>query len=102
VVAEGNLSITNLIKSEDELGKLAGAFEKMTYNLRALIQGVQNNAQQLAASSEELTASAEQSTLASNQVASAIVDIACGAETQVRAVDNTVFIVEKMFAGIHC
>jgi len=99
-VAEGNLSITHLIKSEDELGKLAGAFEKMTYNLRTLIQGVQDNAQQLAASSEELTASAEQSALASNQVASAIADIAYGTETQLHAVDDTVCVVEKMSTGI--
>lgn len=100
-VADGDLRIGKInITSQDELGQLAGSFEKMTTNMAALISEIQKNAEQVAASSEELTASAEQSSQAVTQVAGSISDVAHGAEQQLKAVDETSAVVEQMSAGI--
>ena len=100
-IADGDISLNKLsITSNDEIGRLGNAFEKMTENLRGLIRTIALTTDQVAASSEELTASAEQSAQASNQVAGAISDVAHGAEKQLQAVDETSAVVEQMSAGI--
>jgi methyl-accepting chemotaxis protein len=99
-VADGDLRIGKLnIISQDELGQLAGSFEKMTTNMVALIRKIQAGAEQVAASSEELTASAEQSAQAVSQVAGVISNVANGAEEQLRAVDKTSAVVVHLSAG---
>jgi len=70
------------INSEDEFGQLAKGFHDMRTTLRTLIKKVQDEAQQVAASSEMLNESAGQSAEASNQVAVSITDIAEGVEKQ--------------------
>lgn len=100
-VAGGDLRLEKLnIISQDELGQLAGSFEKMTTNMAALIRKIQAGAEQVAASSEELTASAEQSAQAVSQVAGTISDVANGAEDQLKAVDKTSAVVVQLSAGI--
>ena len=100
-VAGGDLRLEKLnIISQDELGQLAGSFEKMTTNMAALIRKIQAGAEQVAASSEELTASAEQSAQAVSQVAGTISDVANGAEEQLKAVDKTSAVVVQLSAGI--
>jgi methyl-accepting chemotaxis protein len=100
-VADGDLRIGKLnITSKDELGQLAGSFEKMTTNMAALIGKIQNSSEQVTASSEELTASAEQSSQAVTQVAGAINDMAHGAQQQLKAVDEASAVVAQMSAGI--
>lgn len=99
-VAAGDLRIGKLnIASQDELGQLAGSFEKMTTNMVALIRKIQAGAEQVAASSEELTASAEQSAQAVSQVAGVISDVAYGAEEQLKAVDKTTAVVVHLSTG---
>lgn len=100
-VADGDLRIGRLnIISQDELGQLAGSFEKMTTNMVALIRKIQAGAEQVAASSEELTAGAEQSAQAVSQVAGTISDVANGAEEQLKAVDKTSAVVVQLSTGI--
>lgn len=100
-VAGGDLRLEKLnIISQDELGQLAGSFEKMTTNMAALIRKIQAGAEQVAASSEELTASAEQSAQAVSQVAGTISDVANGAEEQLKAVDKTSAVVVQLSASI--
>ena len=100
-IAGGDISLNGFgIKSNDEIGRLGLAFEKMTENLRGLIKKITQATDQVAASSEELTASAEQSAQAANQVAQVIAGVATGAEKQLKAVDATATIVEEMSAGV--
>jgi len=99
-MADGDLTQTVSVSSDDEVGQLSAAFNEMGSNLKSLIQQVQKNAEQVAASSEELTASAEQSAQAVSQVAGSISDIAQGAEKSLNAVDETSAVVEQMSAGI--
>lgn len=99
-IAGGDISLTKLgIVSNDELGRLGQAFEKMTENLQLLIRKINAATDHVATSTEELTASAEQSSQAASQVAVAIGDVATGAERQLKAVDETGAIVGQMSAG---
>jgi len=100
-IANGDLTATRIeVDSQDELGRLARAFEIMTSNLRDLVRQIGNSADQIAASSEELTAGSEQSAQAITQVAGSISDMAHGAEKQMQAIDETSAVVTQMSAGI--
>ncbi|MFK2825125.1 methyl-accepting chemotaxis protein [Bacillus sp. B190/17] len=79
---EGDLTKELSIKSRDEVGELAGSFNKMINNLREMIRQISLTSEQMAASSEELTASAEQTTQATNQIATSIQKVSIGAENQ--------------------
>ncbi|MDF2566234.1 MAG: Methyl-accepting chemotaxis protein signaling domain protein [Massilibacillus sp.] len=84
------------IDSEDEIGQLAKGFHTMRTTLRTLIKKVQNEAEQVAASSEMLNESAGQSAEASNQVAVSITDIAAGVEKQSHSAKNVNGIAQKV------
>jgi len=99
-MADGDLTQTVNVSSNDEVGQLAVAFNEMGAKLKDLIKQVQKNAEQVAASSEELTASAEQTAQAVNQVAESVGEMAHGAEKQLQAIDDTSAVVEQMSAGI--
>jgi len=99
-MADGDLTQSVRISSEDEIGQLSVAFNTMGAKLKQLIQQVQRDAERVATSSEELTASAEQSAQAVNQVASTISDVAQGVAIQVKEVDSTSTRVEQMSVGI--
>ncbi|MBP2626187.1 MAG: mcpA 6 [Firmicutes bacterium] len=100
-IAQGNLAVNTIeIKSNDEIGQLAAAFNDMTEKLRSLVRKIAQTTEQVAAASEELTASAEQSSLAANQVAISITDVAQGSEKQLEVVNETSKVVEQMAAGI--
>lgn len=100
-VAKGNLRISLLdIQSQDEIGRLAIAFNAMLESLRELIRRVAHSSEQVAASSEQLTASAEQSALAASQVATVITEVATETQKQVNAVNEASEIVEYISTGI--
>lgn len=99
-MAEGDLTQSVVVATDDEVGQLSVAFNAMGSNLKSLIQQVQKNAEQVAASSEELTASAEQSAQAVHQVAGTISDVAQGAVIQTKEVDSMSAEVEQMSTGI--
>lgn len=100
-IAAGQVTQETLnIKSSDEMGQLAEAFNKMKANLRGLIQHVTKSAEQVAASSQQLTASANQSSEAANQVATSITTVTRDAEEQMKAVDETSAVVQQMSASV--
>ncbi|MBP2651018.1 MAG: mcpA 1 [Firmicutes bacterium] len=99
-IASGNLSLASLnITTEDELGRVATAFETMVNNLRTLVHQISSSSGQVAAASEELTANAEQSAQASNQVAISITDVAAGTDNQSNAVNNALILVKNITAS---
>ncbi|CQR73397.1 Methyl-accepting chemotaxis protein McpB [Sporomusa ovata DSM 2662] len=99
-VAAGDLSQKVIVTSSDEIAVLAGHFNVMVDQLKALVTRVSGIAGNLSAASEELTASADQTAQAANQVAITISEVANGAEKQLKAVDNTALVVDQMSAGI--
>lgn len=58
-VAEGDLSENTLLERHDELGQLQQSIGKMTRNLRDLISGIGDSAQQIASAATQLTAVTE-------------------------------------------
>lgn len=100
-VAKGNVGITQLdIQSNDEIGKLATAFNTMLGNLRGLITQTDQSAEQVAASSQHLTATASQMATAAGEIATATTQVAQGAEKQARSVDDTKQVVQQMSTNI--
>jgi methyl-accepting chemotaxis protein len=100
-IADGDLTVAKIAyQSEDEIGQLANAFNKMLTNLNTVIRQVADSAEQVAASSEELTASAEQSAQAATQVAITIIEVAEGTDQQRQSVNTAVMTIGTMTASI--
>lgn len=92
-IAAGDLSqkiSSKLLNKKDEIGHLTNAFDKMTKNLRELINSIANSSEQVAASSEELTATSQELANASEEVARTIEEIARGATDQSKDTENGV------------
>ncbi|RJS60512.1 methyl-accepting chemotaxis protein [Bacillus sp. PK3_68] len=99
-VSKGDLTEPVSVQSDDEIGQLAGAFNIMQENIRQLVQKIESNAEQVAASSQELTASAEQTSTATEQVASSIQEVAGSAEKQTSGVDRNVLSLREISKGV--
>jgi methyl-accepting chemotaxis protein len=81
-VAQGDLTDTIAIKSRDEIGRLAEAFNNMVISLKNLVAQIQNTASLVASASNELSISSEEAQKTVEQVTAAIQDIAKGADEQ--------------------
>jgi methyl-accepting chemotaxis protein len=100
-IATGDLTAEEInVKNRDEIGDLAKAFNRMSQNLRNLIQKVGFHAEQVAASAEELTASSEQTSEATKHVAKSIEEIATSSEQQSQTVEETLQTVNTMAGSI--
>ncbi|MFD1884423.1 methyl-accepting chemotaxis protein [Paenibacillus wenxiniae] len=100
-IAGGDLTGETIqIKNRDEVGLLASAFNKMTLNLRSLIESVATTSETIAASSEQLTASSEQNTDASRQIAETIQEVAEGSNRQVELTNRSSQAMKEMSLGV--
>lgn len=89
LLGNGDLTVPELqIKSQDEVGEMANAFNVMARNLRVLIQGVSANARSVADSSQQLSSAAEQAADAAQGAAQAVNEVAGGASEQSRFADD--------------
>ena len=95
-IAEGNLTEEVKLKSKDELGELAEAFNKMSKDLRGIVQEVLATAENLGATSEELSAASEEATAASEEVTATIAQLAAGATSQASSVQETGAVLEQL------
>lgn len=99
-VAGGNLRTELTIRSLDEVGLLARAFNAMTGNLRKLVMQISDSEKQLLAASQEIVATLEQNAQVANQISGAICEVANGSEQQVRALTETTTTMEEFSANI--
>ena len=100
-LANGNLPSEAIpIATNDEIGSLATAFNKMAENLRELITKIASVSEQVAASSEELTASAQQSADASVHVAETVGNVSHHIEDQISDVNSARDNVNNVFKDI--
>ena len=86
-IASGNLSIETpkkFLKRQDELGVLARAMDKMSTNLRKIVNEIDVTSLSVHSASEELSSTSNQAALASEEVARTIEEIAKGAGDQAR------------------
>lgn len=80
-IASGDLTVDEIpVKSKDELGQLAGAFNTMLANLKDIAGMLQEKSRTLASSSGELSASAENVTAGASETAATISQVASTAE----------------------
>ncbi|RIJ67962.1 methyl-accepting chemotaxis protein [Rummeliibacillus sp. POC4] len=100
-ISKGNLTGETLsIKSRDEFGRLAKAFNLMLDNLKALISDIKSTSEQVAVSSEELMASSEQTTEATNQVAMSIQEVSNTIETQSQNTEKSAHSMGEIAIGV--
>ena len=99
-ISKGDLTRKIKIKSNDEIGQLGRAFNEMLESLRNLVEKVNLNATQVAASAEELTAGAEQTTDATEQVSHAIQEVASSSEKQTSGVEETAKALDEIAHGV--
>ncbi len=59
-VADGNLHVRDIQKSNDEFGQVQGAMEKMVHNLRDMVGRISDSTATVASSSEELASTANE------------------------------------------
>ncbi|SFA87493.1 methyl-accepting chemotaxis protein [Lentibacillus halodurans] len=82
-IANGNLSADSIdYDGHDEIGKLAYAMNRMSDNLRSIIQQVSHVSQSVTSQSEELTHSANEVKSGSEQIAGTMQELASGSENQ--------------------
>ncbi len=88
-LGEGDLTVEELqVKSRDEVGDMATAFNQMVASLRSLLTGVNAGAASVLASSSQLSAAAEQAAEAAQDAAQAVGQVAGGAGEQSRFADD--------------
>lgn len=97
---KGDLTQELTVFSKDEIGQLAGSFNRMLANLRELISQVRGHAQQVAAAAEQLTASSKQTSQATEQIAITIQEMTEGTDRQSQNVEESQQEVEEISAGI--
>ncbi|MBL0386578.1 methyl-accepting chemotaxis protein [Tumebacillus sp. ITR2] len=96
---DGDLTKHISIKNNDEIGDLAASFNGMVDNLRGLVAQISESAEQVASSAEELNASADLTKQATEQISGTILEIAEGADHQVRSVGDCAQEMDQMSSG---
>ncbi|MCI2253573.1 methyl-accepting chemotaxis protein [Domibacillus sp. PGB-M46] len=77
-IAEGDLTVQVPVTTRDEVGQLSEAFNKMTANMRNILQKVNESVQDVKVSAESLSAVSEETSASSEQMTHAINEITLG------------------------
>lgn len=82
-IADGDLAVQKIdYDGKDEIGRLATSMNRMSDNLRDVIQEVADVSETVSSQSEELTQSASEVKAGSEQIATTMQELASGSETQ--------------------
>lgn len=101
IIANGDLTQDDIVvRSKDEIGQLAQAFNLMKGNLQSLIRSTQFNTEQLSASAEQLSASTEEITATSEDVTRRVADTAEVAQTSLSIALESAIAMEETATGV--
>ena len=96
-IADGDLTAT--LQPRSERDALGHAFVAMTANLNELVGRTSLTASSLSAASQQMAATSDDAGRAAGEIASAVGDVAAGAERQVQALANVGEILEQVAAA---
>ncbi|WII39083.1 methyl-accepting chemotaxis protein [Paenibacillus thiaminolyticus] len=97
--ANGDLTVQLASKRQDEIGRLADVFNRMTERLSGLLAEVQRAAKDVSSSSLELQRGAEETAIAAQEVASAMSEVANGSLEQQHSTEQTKSAMSEITAG---
>jgi methyl-accepting chemotaxis protein len=102
-IAQGGGDLTQkiILKSKDEIGDTARAFNVFVEGIRNLVQSVKNHSQRLFRESEQLTASMREVKAMSTDVSSTIQQLAKGVEDQALKIAEVHRLMTEMDATTH-
>lgn len=95
-VAAGDLTARLSLNDTSEISDIFGAFNKMTEDLRMLIERVSTFADGLARGTYQTSVTSDAAAQAANQIASAITNVALGSDQQLQAVQSTRLNIEEV------
>ena len=93
--SQGDLTRTILISSQDEIGEVGTAMNRMQEHLKSLVLNIRRQSALLAQAAGQLGANADQSADSANSVAEAISEVAAGADNQNRTIESVMSNVAK-------
>ncbi|MDD5348288.1 MAG: methyl-accepting chemotaxis protein [Candidatus Omnitrophica bacterium] len=94
-ISNGDLTQQVDIKSTDEIGLLAKAFNEIVSSMHSIVSQVRAGADKVASSAEQMASSSEEMNATTQEVSNAITKVSKGAETQSRRIDETFDTMEK-------
>lgn len=101
LISKGDLTQEIKLKSNDELGQLGKAFNKMSNDLRDIIYRIIDSASTLGAASEELLASAQETASSTHQINISVSNISDGATRQSKSIEGATDVVQKLLNKIN-
>jgi methyl-accepting chemotaxis protein len=99
-LSNGDLTQKIDIKTKDELGQLAGSFNKIVVSMHAIVSQVRLSADRVASSAEEMSSSAQEMNATTQEVATAVQRVSKGANTQAEKIEETFESMEKTSSSL--
>ncbi|EQB89427.1 methyl-accepting chemotaxis protein [Clostridium punense] len=100
-IAEGDLTETLVIKSQDELGQMAVNLNKMSDNLKSIIKVISENSQDMSATSEELSATVDEMAGRISAISRSTNEILNSSQEASAAAQEVTASVEEVNSSIH-
>lgn len=101
LVAEGDLSKQIEVRGKDEIGQLMSHFNRMTLQLKKMIEQVKDTSAYVEVSSDEVSKRSNLSTEMIYETVASIQEIASGNETMTQVITENSKAIQEMAVGMH-
>lgn len=99
-VSNGNLKVECEIKSNDDIGKLADAINRMVHHLQQLVRSLYTVSEHVSSTSNQLSLRSSQTEVESNQIRDAIVEVVASNEFQQQKTEESTTVLHEIKANI--